>query len=192
MRLIDPQGLQEENPGDATPHLAPNEDQRPSVCKVDPGCGPGGGCVTGIVIDNSDSTVTVEYGDGRKEEHRAAVGSPSLAEATEEAEGTVTGTAWGPTSKLYQNTQESYDEDTNRDNPYGPAIILVEGTDGRHIHGTTGPINDDVAALGGDSPEGRRFTYGCARLTNKTIIGLKADVDRTLAEKVTIKVRFQK
>jgi RHS repeat-associated protein len=31
MRLIDPQGLQEENPGDATPHLAPNEDQRPSV-----------------------------------------------------------------------------------------------------------------------------------------------------------------
>jgi hypothetical protein len=31
MRLIDPQGLQEENPGDATPHLAPNEDQRPSI-----------------------------------------------------------------------------------------------------------------------------------------------------------------
>jgi hypothetical protein len=34
MRLIDPQGLQEENPGDATPHLAPNEDQRTSVSLV--------------------------------------------------------------------------------------------------------------------------------------------------------------
>lgn len=161
------------------------------LCTVDPESGPGGDCVTGIVVDQSDATVTVEYGDGKKEEHPAAVGDPSSPEATAEAEGTVTGTAWGPVSNLYESTQESYNEDTNPDNPYGPAIILVEGTGGRHIHGTTGPINDDTAALGGDSPDGRRFTAGCARVCNTTIIDLKADVDRTLAKKVTIKVRFQ-
>ena len=95
------------------------------LCTVDPESGPGGDCVTGIVVDNSDTTVTVEYGDGTKKEHPAAVGDPSSPEATEEAEGTVTGTAWGPVSNLYESTQESYNEDTNPGNPYGPAMILA-------------------------------------------------------------------
>jgi len=145
--------------------------------------------VKGIVVCQNTSTVQVTYQDGSTVNLPAATGDGrTFPGANAVGEGVVTGTAWGPVGP-WENSKQSWQ--INSDNPFGPAIIQVDGTDSRHIHGTSGPIDGGIDYIGGTNPADRQFTHGCARLTNDNIIDLKRDIDETLNDsKTTVKVKF--
>ena len=83
----------------------------------------------------------------------------------------VKSTAWGPTSNLWENAQTSWQQ--NKNNPFGPAIILLKDKKGNmsseHLHGTNGPLEGGVEYIGGSKAKNRKFTHGCTRFTNQTI-----------------------
>jgi hypothetical protein len=146
--------------------------------------------VQAIIVDQAQATVTVHYSDGTSETYPAAVGDgKSYPGADSEESGEVKGTAWGAVGP-WDNTKLSWQED--KDNPFGAAIILVKGTGGKHIHGTNGPIDGGVEYLGGANPEDRKITHGCARVTNRSIVKMKGEVDATQAEGKNIPVRFKR
>ena len=145
--------------------------------------------ISKISVNQTKSTVVVNYQDGTRASFLAATGDgASYPGADANATGTVKSTAWGPVGP-YLNTQQSWSL-KNDGNPYGPAIILLEGTNGRHIHGTSGPMTNSLDHIGGTNPTDRQFTHGCARVTNPTIVELKEDVDETLNAGKKIPVEF--
>jgi len=146
--------------------------------------------VSSVTVQNSTSTVSVSYTDGGSKTYPAAVGDgKSYPGADSTGTGTVKGTAWGPVGP-WPNAGTSWSESKNPDNPFGVAIILLNGTDSRHIHGTNGPLRGGIPYIGGINPDERRFSHGCARLTNQDIIELKRDIDETLKKVKNIPVIF--
>ncbi len=146
--------------------------------------------ISKISVNQTKSTVVVNYQDGTSASFPAATGDGvSFPGADANATGTVKSSAWGPVGP-YLNTQQSWSL-KNDANPYGPAIILLKGTNGRHIHGTNGPMTNSLDYIGGTNPTDRQFTHGCARVTNQTIVELKEDVDETLSAGKKIPVEFR-
>ena len=146
-----------------------------------------------LTVDLSASTLAVTNPDGSTEVLPAATGDGlSFSGADAEGSGKVVGTAWGPVSDRWENAGESWSEDGNQRNPFGPAIIIVEGTDNRHIHGTNGPMDGGVEYIGGEDPMDRKVTHGCVRLLNRDIVRLKRLVDGVLEDGGAVDVRFIK
>jgi hypothetical protein len=139
-----------------------------------------------LVVDRDSATLTIAYRNGTSKTLPAAV---QESEDFVPAEGTVRGTAWNPVSGKYENTRVPWN--VSDENPYGPAIILVDGTQSRHIHGTNGPMDGGLPYIGGDDPPDRQITHGCARITNDEIVLLVPQIAATLRAGYTIGVIFQ-
>ena len=132
----------------------------------------GGLLVTKIIVNVENATATVVSDISGARRVPVAVG---INETPSPSPGTtlqVRTTAWGPESNLFVNTRESWQ--TDKSNPYGPAIIILETKEGeksdRHLHGTVGETGEGTKNIGGDDPENRKFTHGCVRFTNDEIL----------------------
>lgn len=144
--------------------------------------------VKAIYVNQSRSVVIVKYLDGTQKTYLAATGNGSAyAGADADETGEVVSTHWGPVG-TWQYSTVSWQQ--NQDNPFGPAMIKVKGTNSRHIHGTNGPMNGGIGYIGGPDPNKRKFTHGCARILNANIVKLKSDVDEKLNAGCGITVEF--
>ena len=133
---------------------------------------PSGLTVTKIIINvhKAEATILSDVNPTRKVP--VAVGSYRTPSPSPGQNYKVRKVAWGPVSAKWANANESWQ--TNKDNPFGPAILILETEDGeksdRHLHGTNGTIECGVDCIGGEDSEGRKFTHGCVRFTNEEII----------------------
>jgi RHS repeat-associated protein len=148
-----------------------------------------------ILVDHSSATITVIKPDGSIRMHPAGVADLDLnPDGAGPFQGTVTRTGFGatgprdPSGRSWSTRPGS--EKTLR-NPYGPAYLETEGTNKQWIHGTPGPMDGSIEYIGGDSPEGRQFTHGCARLLSTDIMILKKEVGLYMKQGGTVVVRFK-
>lgn len=85
--------------------------------------------------------------------------------------------------------QQSWSRE-NPENPYGPAMLVIAGTSGRHVHGTNGPMNGGVEYLTELSTGLRTVTRGCVRIENREIVDLAHAAQKFLETGGTINVYF--